>query len=276
MNLCFKCTVDIKIIYKSTTAISKVTLLYTWQSQMQPHSSGQWCYLGFGKENTKGIPGCRKNHTSCPLRKYFIGFGASSSVLQARCSQSRKVEWLISFLLLLSGTSTIEAFPQTRLCLVWEALVCATAHGCAWGTIPGKSHTELGALLVGSQLWARGLYKDQRIQLWSCHLSLWYHRHLPKLLRASLISFTSSPVLVPTMWCLSCENFTFLAVSGTCLVEKKGRIPIRHLFFYRNSGQTPAFYQCWISFGWKVKRAALPKHKTTQQTSFGCLMNGFT
>lgn len=41
---------------------------------MQPHSSGQWCHLGFGKENTKGILGCRKNHTSCPLRKYFIGF----------------------------------------------------------------------------------------------------------------------------------------------------------------------------------------------------------
>lgn len=160
---------------------------------MQPHSSASGVIWVLEKKTPRGYWDVERTTQVAHWGSILSGFGASSSVLQARCSQNRKVEWLISFLLLLSGTSTIEAFPQTCLCLVWEALVCETAHGCAWGTIPGKSHTELGALLVGSQLWAHGLYNNQRIQLWNCHLSLWYLRHLPKLLRASLIHLIPCP-----------------------------------------------------------------------------------
>lgn len=97
MNLCFKCKVELKFIYKGATATSKITHLYTWLSQMQPHSSGQWCYLGFGKGSTKGIPGRRKNHTSCPLRKYFIGFWCLLISL-ASLVQPKQKGWMTHFL----------------------------------------------------------------------------------------------------------------------------------------------------------------------------------
>lgn len=164
------------------------------------------------------------------------------------------------------------------------ALVCATERGCALGTIPGKSHTELPHCCCGipaPSLWAVQEPENTTLQVLSV-LCLWVSGTSGTSLSSSgLPSFTSSELCCHLSLCPPWDTWIVktspsLLSLATCLVEQKGRIPVRHLFFYGNSGQTPAFYQCWISFGWKVKRAALPKHKTTQPTSFGCLMNSFT
>lgn len=143
MNLCFKSKVELKFIYKIQLPLPK-SHIYTPARQkcsLIPLASGVIWVLE--KKTPRGYQDIERTTQVAHWGSILLAFGASSSVLQARCSQSRKVEWLISFLLLLSDTSTIEAFPQTRPPLAGGALVCATARGRALGTIPGKSHSEL-------------------------------------------------------------------------------------------------------------------------------------
>lgn len=136
---------------------------------MQPHSSGQWCYLGFGKENTKRISGCRKNHTGCPLRKYFIGFWCLL-ISFASPVQPKQQGWMTHFLpapvvrhlkhqSLPSDTSPLWLqepwFVQLHTDVLWEQFPESPTQSCAL----------LWALLVGSQLRACGLSKNTTLEL---------------------------------------------------------------------------------------------------------------
>lgn len=138
---------------------------------MQPHSSGQWCYLGFGKVNTKGISGRRKNHASYPLRKYFIRFWCLR-INFARPVQPKQKGWMTHFLPApvvrhLSHRSLPTDTSPLRSEEPWFVQLHAEVP---WEQFP-ESHTHRAApLLVGSQLWACGLYKKQRIQPWNCCL----------------------------------------------------------------------------------------------------------
>lgn len=107
---------------------------------------------------------------------------------------------------------------------------------------------------MGSQLQACGLYKNQRRKPWSCGLGLAIEFD-PWILK-------TSPSSLPL---------------ATCLMEQKVTIPM-DIYFSTEIvlvADTVCLYQ-WRIFRWKVKRAALPKQKTTQQMSFACLLNSFT
>lgn len=132
---------------------------------------------------------------------------------------------------------------------VGAALVCATARGRALGTIPGNSHTDCyehccwdpSSEPVGC---TRTREYNSGTAALALPLNLWPLRHLPKLLMASLIHLVQivpSATLVPTIWSLNPENFTLLAVSGPLLGGAEGENPLRHQFFYRNSGQSLLF-----------------------------------